>query len=238
VWCVCSKVNGYVAKPVDNLLWVHSGCMRPSRPVFEKMTHNRIPRGATYLASVYGRGDGVNELTFLHPEGKKVILTVNAFHRGPHAMTLVAPQTDILLKTWELADREYAKHREVSAEHPGTTVVERAKVYALCEVLAMMMPPFFSTIREVGEELVRRYENRDNPEYETAGLGVEALAEFEHRPVSHGVLTPATAGSAPVALAPDVAENIKKGLASGLFTPAQLAASYKVPIAAVESLRG
>lgn len=236
MWCTCSKINGYVARPVDNELWVHSGCGRPSRPVFEGMTHYRIPRGATFLNSVYGRGDGVNELTFAHPEGKRVILSVIPFHRRPFKMGKNA--TDILLNTWKLADREYARMQEQQLGNAGQALlIERSKVYVLAEVLATMMPPFFTTIREVGEEIARRYENRDNPDYETPGLGDNALAQFESQPVSHGVMTPSTRSSAPMALSPEVAENIKKGLASGLFTAAQLASSYKVPVAVVESLR-
>jgi hypothetical protein len=237
LWCIGKKVNGYVADPVDNELWVHSGCMKPSRPVFEAVTLNRIPRGATGINSVYGRGDGVNEITFAHPEGKRIILTVMSYHRRPHAMTLVAPQTDILLNTWKRLDVAVAMLEETQPNSPQYQIL-RGKCVALAEVLADMMPPFFTTSREIADEARRRYSILiEGGEPATPGLGVEALAEFERQPVQHGVLTPATAGSAPVAISEEVANNIRKGLASGLFTPAQLASSYKVPVAAVEALR-
>jgi hypothetical protein len=102
-----------------------------------------------------------------------------------------------------------------------------------------MMPPFFITSREIADEARRRYSILiEGGEPDTPGLGIEALAEFEHKPVSRGVLTPATRSSAPMALSEETANNIRKGLASGLFTAAQLATSYKVPVSVVESLRG
>lgn len=180
----------------------------------------------------------MNELTFLHPEGKKVILTALAYHRRPHAMTLVAPQTDILLKTWQRLD---VAVEMLDATQVGSREHEllRGKCVSLAEVLADMMPPFFTTSKEIADEARRRMLHRqEGTDYETPGLGVEALAEFERIPVQRGVMSPATRTSAPMALAPDVAANIKKGLASGLFTAAQLASSYKVPVSVVEALRG
>jgi hypothetical protein len=100
------------------------------------------------------------------------------------------------------------------------------------------MPPFFTTSREIADEARLRMKHRqEGTDYETPGLGDNALEQFESQPVQHNIRTPGTMQSAPMTLPADVAENIKKGLKSGLFTAAQLAASYKVPVAAVEALR-
>jgi hypothetical protein len=135
---------------------------------------------------------------------------------------------DILLSTWNMLDQQIKEIKEGL-----DSIYPKAKARALCDVLALMMPPFFDTSDEIGKEALRRYENRDNPEYETPGLGLKSLAEHDTTPYAHTTPKKAT----PAKLDDATRANIKLALESKLFTASQLAKSYGVNILEIESCR-
>lgn len=228
LYCTCrgggGKQAGFVARPVDNLLWVHSECGRPTRLVYEKVTMNRAPRGARAILSEYGRADGIHELTFsMEGSEKKTILTVHPYDRRPFEMGI--NPNDVLLKTWELLDAQV----EIIKRDPGNKAAQY-KGRALSEVLALFMPPFFDNPDEIVREGVRRYENRNNPEYETPGLGQRTLAQFDKMP-----MRPDTT-KVEVRLSAELQSNLRNALNSGLFTPEQLAKSYGVSVDVIKAI--
>lgn len=239
MWCTCKggggRQSGYVANPVDNRLWVHSDCGKPSPLVFQKVAMNRAPLNAIAMLSVYGKSHGVNEVTFVVKGGEhKKILFVHSYDRRPYSMG-VNPN-DILLNTWKRLDI----YTEMLMLGPTMEVplggeelaVTKAKARAFAEVLSDMMPPFFTTADAVVREAIQRYQNRDNPEYETPGLGVKSLAEFD-KPV----LVRPSKPKPEVRLDENTQVNIKKALESGLFNVNQLAKSYGVSEAVIEAIR-
>ena len=230
LYCVCkggrNKLDGYVAIPVDNLLWVHSACGRPTRMVFEKVTMNRAPRGARALLSEYGRANGVHELTFSMEGGeKKTILTVHPYDRRPLEMGI--NPNDVLLRTWEMLDAQV----EIIKKDPGNRGAQ-FKGRALSEVLALFMAPFFTDPDEIVREGVRRYDNRDNPEYETPGVGQRMLAQFDKMPMAKKPDTK----KVEVRLSEELQGKLRKALDSGLFTAEQLAKSYGVSVEVIKAI--
>lgn len=232
LYCTCKggggKQVGYVARPVDNLLWVHSSCGRPTRMVFEKVTMNRAPRGARTLLSEYGRANGVHELTFsMDGSEKKTILTVHPYDRRPLEMGI--NPNDVLLRTWELLDAQV----EIIKRDPSNRGAQY-KGRALSEVLHLFMVPFFDSPDEIVREGVRRYDNRDNPEYETPGLGSRFLAQFDKQPMTSSK-RPDTK-KVEVRLSEELQGKLRKALDSGLFTPEQLAKSYGVSVDVIKAI--
>lgn len=230
LYCTCrggrNKLDGYVAIPVDNLLWVHSVCGRPTRMVFEKVTMNRAPRGARAILSEYGRANGIHELTFaMDGSEKKTILTVHPYDRRPFEMGI--NPNDVLLRTWEMLDAQV----EIIKKDPGNRAAQY-KGRALSEVLAIFMPPFFTDPDEIVREGVRRFDNRGNPEYETPGLGQRTLTQFDRMPM---VERPDTK-KVEVRLTEELQATLRRALDSGLFTAEQLAKSYGVSVDVIKAI--
>ena len=139
---------------------------------------------------------------------------------------------DILLKTWEMLDKQTSFIMDTSLNAVPEKEIAKVKARSYAEVLATMMPPFFTEPDEIVREAVQRYKNRDNPDYETPGLGVKSLAEYDKMPYTNG--TPSKSTSK---LDAATRANIKKALESGLFTAQQLASSYSVSVSDIESCR-
>lgn len=185
---------------------------------------NRAPRGARALLSEYGRANGVHELTFsMEGSEKKTILTVHPYDRRPLEMGI--NPNDVLLRTWELLDAQV----EIIKKDPGNKAAQY-KGRALSEVLAIFMVPFFDNPDEIVREGVRRYENRNNPEYETPGVGQRSLAQFDKMP-----MRPDTK-KVEVRLSEDLQGKLRKALDSGLFTAEQLAKSYGVSVEVIKAI--
>lgn len=236
LWCTCQGLKnikeGYVADPVDNPLWVHGPCRKPSRMVFEKVTYNRAPRGATALLSYRGDKSGIHQLRFAVGDEVKIILTYQPYDRRPYTMG-VNPN-DILLNTWKRLDLYTEMLMDVTGIAELEKNVAKAKARAYAEVLADMMPPFFDNPDDIVREAVIRYKNRENPDYETPGLGQKSLAEFDKMPYQNS--TP-TRKKAEPELDEATRAGIKKALESGMFTVSQLAKSYSVSHLVIESCR-
>lgn len=226
LFCTCTRAvdvrEGYVARPVTNKLWVHSPCGKPARMVFEKVTFNRQPRNATEFLSYHARKDGMHELTFATVTGeKKVILVAVPYDRRPHTMGI--NPNDILLNTWTHLDGAIKSIKETN--NAMDMSYQKARARALCDVLSLMMPPFFNTADEVGHEALRRYDNRDNPEYETPGLGAQSLAQFDPMLKNEKPLpSPRTGNSIPT----EAMINVRRGLDTKMFTLAHIAAMYEM----------
>lgn len=242
LYCTCGGADKtYVAIPVDNLLWVHSKCQKPSRMFYERVVgmKDRLPLGAKSIVSVYGRADGMNEVKFATHAGEhKTILFAKPYDRRPHKMG-VNP-TDILLKTWQRLDLNTEIIMSAGpGSDPDAVLAAKWKARTLAEVLADMMPPFFSTPDEIVAEAIKRYQNRDD-EYETPGLGVESLAAFEPDPLPKTTARATRTKAVEVVASIDdqLRAKIAKALASGMFTAPQLAKAYGLNEATVESCRG
>jgi hypothetical protein len=195
--------------------------------VFEKLTFKRTPRGALALLSVQGRANGVTELTFAMGGGiKATVLTVQPYDRRPISMGI--NPTDVLLETWNKLDY-------VTADIMGGTAsdLEKGAARAFAAVLADFMYPFFTDADAIVREAVQRYKNRDNPDYETPGLGVKFLDAFDNQPMK---VDPRTV-EVPKEITDAQRASIKLGLESGMFTVKQLASTYGVKEVVIEAIR-
>ena len=137
---------------------------------------------------------------------------------------------DVLLRTWELLDQEVELIHDPSGEFID---YHKAKARAFAEVLANFMHPFFTDSDGIVREAMQRYKNRDNPDYETPGLGVKSLDAFDNQPMK---VDPRTV-TIPAEINDKQRASIKLGLESGMFTVAQLAKTYGVKEAVIEAIR-
>ncbi len=225
--CIGRKASGYTVAILDDKpqweFWVCSSCHKPTKMVFEKLTRNRVPLGATSLLSYAGRTDGIAELRFACTGGeRKTILTVIPYDRRPHSMGI--NPNDILLETWNRLDY----YTDLALNHPEMPGSKHA-ARAVAEVLALMMPPFFNNADDIVREAVRRYNNCDNPDYETPGLGIKSLSVHDTMPY---------ADKPPVKITLDerTQEAIKKALEMKLMTAQQLAKSYNVSVEEIRAI--
>lgn len=119
---------------------------------------------------------------------------------------------------------------------------ERAKqeARAYANVLAVLMPPFFSHPDEIAREAMVRWQKRKAGEdYETPGMG-----RLRYKPPNTTLTTaglPKTDTSIQmttkvIELDDATQKGIKAALESGLFTAKQLAATYSVSEAYIQSL--
>jgi len=145
-----------------------------------------------------------------------VILSAHPYDRRPEAMGI--NPNDILLETWKKLDNEVTRIRE---QDPQLNEDAKHKGRALAEVLALMMPPFFSDADAIVREALRRYDHRGNAEYETPGLGVESLKIFDNMPQPK-----APTKSSGKTIPDGAAASSKQGIELGMFTVKQIADSY------------
>jgi len=199
--------------------------------VFEKVTFNRAPRGATGLMSYSGSTSGIHQLRFKVGAEEKIILTYHPYDRRPHSMGI--NPNDILLETWKKLDEVTSFILDPTLNAVPEKDEAKIKARAYAEILALMMPPFFIDADAIVREAVQRYKNRDNPEYETPGLGQKSLAQYDNMPYAHD--TPKS--KAEPELDAKTKAAIKMALESGMFTAKQLATSYGVSEATIESCR-
>lgn len=196
----------------------------------------RTPYRATALLSIRSRPDGMAEVDYAVGSGQHaVILTAHPYDRRSELMGI--NPNDILLLTWKRID--LYTEMVISAGGPPTDLaVAKGKARAYAEVLADMMPPFFTTPDEIVREAVNRYNNRDNPEYETPGLGIESLAAFDMRPAVQKRSTPTGPKSTGNQIPDTAVATNKAAIESNMFTVNQVAAIYKMNPDEVKSQLG
>lgn len=135
--------------------------------------------------------------------------------------------TDILMRTWERLDKfTFYLLSYKDTEKPEDLLAAKTKARAYAEVLADMMQPFFTDADSIVREAVQRFNNRENPDYETPGLGVKSLAKFDTTPdLSRKSSGPRPTGNR----IPDTAVNsVKQGLDMKMFTLVQIARNYEM----------
>lgn len=215
-------------------VWVCSKCdgMHHVRQVwYMPRTVRRAPRNAVGFLSYNGQGDrGSAQLNFSLIDGSKAsIISIHTHNRRPPTMPI--QPTDLLLHTWERLDYYVVKLKEPGAL--DNVEQAQAAARAIAEVLTPMMHPFFENTNEIVREAVNRYENRNNPEYETPGLGQKSLAPHDKTPMTS---SPVKQAAPAVTLSDKEKTGIKMALESKMFTPEQLAKSYNVPISVIREI--
>jgi hypothetical protein len=238
MWCTCRSKTSFTVAILDDEsvhdLWVCSTCRKPTRMVFEKLTGLMCPFGATALLAVRSRPDGINELTWATPDGRKTTLHFAAYPRK-----LDMPEQATLLNTlWSMLDYEID---EVMS--PGAIDREYSKTRsrALCDGIAVLMAGFYADSDAVAREGLARHKARaDGTEHETPGLA-ESIWD-PHTRWDGTPLAPETPQKArPIAkkienntpLPPEAIPAVKKALETKMMTISQIAAMYKVSEATV-----
>lgn len=72
-------------------------------------------------------------------------------------------------QVWEKLDAEMDNLMKTPSGHANTIAI-KARLRAFAEVLAIFMTPHFTSADDIAREAGRRYKNRDDETYETAGL--------------------------------------------------------------------
>lgn len=253
MWCTDGATsytaNIFEGKPNYDL-WVCSKCLKPSRLVFQKVTSMRAPKDATALLAVFGRVDGVNEITWATPRGK-----VTTLELAPYPMKVdMNPGQELLLKTWTLLDSKV----DIILSEPngaGDNVIEaenreQAKYEArgIAEVLALYMKPFYEKADDIVREAVARHkakvagEERDTPGLAEAIWNPQTTWDGKPRQLP-SASTPSTrakkrtpARPKPTRnLSPEELEGIRAALDSGMFDLAGVADMFKMTPAEVQS---
>ena len=119
------------------------------------------PRDVVYLISVFGRRDGVTEITFATKDGTRK--KVNTVTGGP----------TLLQRTWDMLDAELDAIIANQFGDEAEILKHKTRARAIAEVLAMFMVPHFETADEIAKEAGRRHKAKldGDTEYETPGLG-------------------------------------------------------------------
>lgn len=145
-----------------------------------------------------------------------------------------------LLPMWRELDELLDKLKADEAELGGMHVALRGEVRGLCRALSILMPPFFTTVKDVAMEANKRWEKRQAGEdYETPGIG---RLKFQ-RPPGADLITPSgiprTPEFDPTApkhrLPKEAVEKILAASKAG-FTPDMLAPAYGVTEAVIKGI--
>lgn len=159
----------------------------------------------------------------------------NVKYSAEITMTLVG-------QMWEMADKAYEDfiNADLSVVDGDKYNQMKGRLRGHCDMLAIFMQPHFRTSDEIGREVVKRSRAKlgGDTEYETAGLGGR---RFE----MPGTDKPRAGGNVPAAkitkVEPVLSEENKKAilfaLDSGMFTPEQVAKTYKVSVETINSLK-
>jgi hypothetical protein len=221
LYCSCKKDNGdgvyYNLTGQGNSLQVHSPCRLPSKMYFRTLTGMRAPKNAETWVRLFGRKDGVNELTWVLNDKTKVVTFT------------VAGYPDLLLGLWEKIDTEVKAIKESIVGMPTEYNQWRARAFG--EVIGEIMN---MTATEVATEALQRYEHRDDPEYETPGLATEAYEPVQPRHSPFGK-QPKKSGNR---IDEPAVATTKRAIESGMFTVKQIAESYKMTVDEVKEQLG
>jgi hypothetical protein len=243
MYCTCGKTNSYTVNMVDGKAnwdwWVCSTCLLPSFLVFKGLTNMRVPYGAVFCASVYGKRNGQNIITWKMEDGSKK-QTVE-FHSYPRKVNMDAGES-LLFRTWELLD---SKVDIIMAPPPGddaAVIAARCQARGICETLAILMQPFITDADDAVRHAIKRWHARKNGTYhEVPGLSEHIWDPTKNWDGSDRVL----AGAKPQAkvrrlgkqLSPEEKVSVKSALEAGMFTPQQLADTFKVSLQQIEECR-
>lgn len=195
------------------------------------------PRDAVALLSVFGRKDGMNEITYACSDGsRKMVLEV-------------ADSPTLVQRMWDMLDETMSSLMNPPGDPEKRDLKIRARAQA--EFIAMFMKPHFTTADMIAVEARRRYNARQegtpeyDPEYETPGLGTRRYEpppgtprfSRDAKPESTKK-TAAPKAKASKPLPPEAIPGAKMAIESGKFTVAQIAQMYSVSEEAVRTAVG
>lgn len=236
--CTCGKDGkmGYTRLADD--LWVCANCKRPTRMVFTKLTLNHAPRQATGISSVIGDDAGRNILTWTTTVSGEKIKTM-MFHAYPRKVDMDQGR-NICLELWKSLDASITGIREATIHSDQEWHKFRAR--AQCEVIALIMAPFYENADAVGHEALKRYDARkEGRDHESPGLA-EAIwnpnTRFDGTPYSEESESKARRSPAKpkVALDDQKVNFIKHCLSTGSQTPEVLAGMFSVSVDDIKAL--
>lgn len=205
----------------------------------------RGPANARALLNADGRSTGIHYLTWSVDDERQQIKTIE-YYPYPRKIPMSHPEP-LLFSLWELLQAKMSTFMDYEPDDnmEKAAARERAKYEArgMAETLAILMKPFVETGDDVVRHAARYY--KDNT-YEVPGLGLHLWD-----PLMNPDGTPRTLIATPSAkksesapkrklgkqLTPEEAASIKGALAAGMFTPDQLAATFKVTVAQIEACR-
>lgn len=237
--------RGFTVKIFDGKpnwdLWVCSQCNLPTRMVFTKLTGLRCPQGATALLHVRSRQDGINEIIWAVPDGRKTTLHFAAYP-GKVGM---AEQATHLNTLWGMLDSAIDAFKAAGEDDPA---IVRHKHQARCmsEVLFVLMQPFYENADAVAKEGLARWKARQSgTKHESPGLA-EAIwdpnTRFDGTPYA---VDPARRAKPLVTgikndkqIPPSAVAGVKKAYEAKMMTVAQLAKMYGVSEATVRTAVG
>lgn len=179
MYCTCGqhKAGGYTAaqaldaEPHDfNYdFWVCSNCKKPTRLVFEKVTHMYAPKSATALLSIRKDQTGRAMLTWAGTESGSRIQTMT-FHPYPRKVDMADDGRDICVELWRRLDACIDQIRGVQVD---AQLIEFEKIRAqqLADVIVLVMSPFYADQTAVLKESMTRWTARqESREHESPGL--------------------------------------------------------------------
>lgn len=203
--CKHLKNNGYSAMPLPDEgpfrfcydLWVCNQCHLPTRMVFEKLTHNYIPKNATHLASVVSEDTGRCILTWATKESGVKVKTM-VFHPYPRKADMDQGR-NILVEMWRWLDRDIDTIRG----NPGHDMEhDKTHAMALAETIALLMAPFYADSKAVLAESMNRWTARqEGREHESPGLAEsiwDPATRFDGTPYSRESEAKVATRTAPV----------------------------------------
>lgn len=234
LWCTCRKApDGF--RQIEGDLWGCSRCSLPTRKVFEVITGMRMPHGAVALLSEHGQADGIHRLVWRVTDGSKVE-TLTYF---PYPRKIgMQEQAEYLYKMWSALDTEVNKildAQTIDREY------HKARARAFCEIIAMLMSPFYDGADAVGQEAMLRHERWTKGESQcTPGLGEEHWnpnTRWDGTPYdTRKVATPKPVKAGKV-LNDQEKLFVTTTLKAGTLTAEVMAGMFKVSVADIEACR-
>ena len=233
MYCSDGGKSGFT-RQTDSDLWVCADCLLPTRMVFAKMTNGRVPRNAKWIASVFGRITGVNEVTFVLEDNSQV--TCLYYHPYPKKVDMNSPR-DLLGEMWHDLDNTVDRIR---SGNEITTEYLKAYANGIAVCLQKIMYKFYPDVASVSKEALERALARERGETrESPGLAEsiwDPNTRWDGTPYSVENEARARAGKK-VAVAPKASgnsipatavEGVKNAIASGMFTVKQVATTYSM----------
>lgn len=157
-----------------NELQVHPTCSKPHREYTRKLTGMLAPHGAVALIGVFGRRDGINEITFALQSGEKEMVEV------------LSTQPTAVHEMWEMLDD--AMDHIIDTQERDALPLWKARARTLAQCISLCMPKHYPTPDDVAREAMLRYESGD-PEgrvtRQTPGLADQELVQNKPPALQH-----------------------------------------------------